>query len=113
MGQLFPYDPIVRYSRVNRAVVAAILEMVTNGVSTRKVKRVAQAMGIEHMSASQVSRICESLDDIVADLQSRHLSEMTYPYIWLDATYIKCRDEGHVSSCVLVTMIGVGTDGYR
>ncbi len=65
------------------------------------------------MSASQVSRICSSLDDIVADLQTRDLSDVAYPYIWLDATYIKCRDEGHVSSCALVTAIGAGSDGYR
>ena len=112
-GSYFPEDLIVRYSRVDRAVIAAISEMVTNGVSTRKVERVAHTMGIERMSSSQVSRICESLDDIVADLQSRDLSEVAYPYIWLDATYIKCRDEGHVSSCALVTAIGVGADGYR
>lgn len=103
----------MRYSRVDQAVIAAVSEMVTGGVSTRKVERVAAQMGIERMSASQVSRICESLDGVVADLQTRDLSEVAYPYIWLDATYIKCRDEGHVSSCALVTAIGAGSDGYR
>lgn len=112
-GSYFPEDLIVRYSRVDRAVIAAISEMVTCGVSTRKVERIAASMGIDRMSASQVSRICESLDDIVADLQSRDLSDVAFPYLWLDATYIKCRDEGHVSSCALVTAIGAGADGYR
>ena len=65
------------------------------------------------MSASQVSRICESLDDVVADLQERGLSGTSFPYIWVDATYVKCRDGGHVSSCALVTAIGAGADGYR
>lgn len=112
-GSYFPEDLIVRYSRVDRAVVAAVSEMVTCGVSTRKVERVATQMGIDRMSASQVSRICETLDATVADLQERDLSEVAYPYLWLDATYIKCRDGGHVSSCALVTAIGAGADGYR
>lgn len=112
-GSYFPDDLLIRYSRVDRAVVAAVSEMVTNGVSTRKVARVASTLGIDRMSASQVSRICASLDDIVSDLQGRSLSEVSFPYLWLDATYIKCRDEGHVSSCALVTAIAVGADGYR
>lgn len=64
-GSYFPEDLIERYSRADRAVVAAVSEMVTNGVSTRKVKRVAQSMGIDRMSASQVSRMCSSLDESV------------------------------------------------
>lgn len=112
-GSYFPEDLLVRYSRVDRAVIAAVSEMVTCGVSTRKVGRIAAQMGIDRMSSSQVSRICESLDAIVEDLQTRALSDVSFPYIWLDATYIKCRDGGHVSSCALVTAIGAGYDGYR
>ena len=112
-GSYFPEDLIERYSRADRAVVAAVSEMVTNGVSTRKVKRVAQSMGIDRMSASQVSRMCSSLNDAVADLQERDLSGARFPYIWLDATYIKCRDAGRVQSTALVTAIGAGSDGYR
>lgn len=112
-GSYFPENLIERYSRSDRAVIAAVSEMVTNGVSTRKVKRVAQAMGIDRMSASQVSRICSSLDESVADLQERDLSDVAYPYIWLDATYIKCREAGRVQSTALVTAIGAGSGGYR
>lgn len=112
-GSYFPEDLLVRYSRVDRAVIAAISEMVTLGVSTRKIERIAAQMGIDRMSSSQVSRICESLDKTVEDLQNRNLSDAAFPYLWLDATYIKCRDEGHVSSCALVTAIGAGADGYR
>lgn len=112
-GSYFPEDLLVRYSRADRAVIAAISEMVASGVSTRKVERVAAQMGIDRMSSSQVSRICESLDKTVEDLQNRDLSDVAFPYLWLDATYIKCRDEGHVSSCALVTAIGAGADGYR
>lgn len=112
-GSYFPEDLIERYSRADRAVVAAVSEMVTNGVSTRKVKRVAQSMGIDRMSASQVSRMCSSLDDAVADLQERDLSGARFPYIWLDATYIKCRDAGRVQSTALVTAIGAGSASTR
>lgn len=112
-GSYFPEDPIERYSRVDRAVIAAAPEMVNNGVSTRKVKRVAQAMGIDRISASQVPRICSSLDESVADLQKRGLSDVAHPYIWLGATCIKCRDAGRVQSTALVTAIGVGSGGYR
>ena len=113
VGSYFPEDLLVRYSRVDRAVVAAVSEMVTNGVSTRKVEKVASAMGIDRMSASQVSRICESLDAIVEDLQTRAFEDLRFPYLWLDATYLKCRDNGHVSSTALVTAIACGDDGYR
>lgn len=65
----FPEDLLVRYSRVDWAAVAAVAEMVTNGMSARKVERVAAQMGIGRMSASQVSRNCESLDGAVADMQ--------------------------------------------
>ena len=112
-GSYFPEDLVERYSRVDRAVVAAVSEMVTCGVSTRKVERVARTLGVERMSASQVSRICESLDATVADLQSRDLSGTAFPYVWLDATYVKCRNDGHVASAAVVTAIGCGSDGYR
>lgn len=61
-GTYFPEGLIERYSRTDRAVVAAVAEMVTSGVSTRKVEKVTRALGVDRMSASQVSRICESLD---------------------------------------------------
>ena len=112
-GSYFPEDLIERYSRADRAVVAAVSEMAAGGASTRRVERVAQSIGIDRMSASQVSRMCSSLDDAVADLQERDLSGARFPYIWLDATYIKCRDAGRVQSTALVTAIGAGSDGYR
>ena len=108
-GSYFPEDLLVRYCRVDRAVVAAVSEMVTCGVSTRKVECVASAMGVDRMSSSQVSKICESLDETVADLQERDPSDVAFPYTWVDATYVKCRDGGHVSSCALVTAIGVAS----
>lgn len=112
-GGYFPEDPIERYSRAGRAVIAAVSEMAANGVSTRKVRRAARTMGIDRMSASQVSRICSSLDESVADLREHDLSDAVYPYIWLDATYIKRGDAGRVRSTAPVTAIGAGSGGYR
>lgn len=112
-GSYFPEGPLVRHSRVDRAVIAAVSEMAACGVSTRKAERIAAQMGMDRMSSSQVSRICEALDATTADLQERDLSDTAFPCIWVDATYIKCRDEGHVPSCALVTAIGAGADGYR
>lgn len=112
-GTYFPEDLIERYSRADRAVVAAVAEMVASGVSTRKVEKVARALGVDRMSASQVSRICESLDAAVADLRGRPLGGARFPYLWIDATYLKCRDGGHVSSCAVVTAIGAADTGHR
>lgn len=67
----FPEDLIERYSRVDRAVIAAVSEMAADGVSTRKVKRVAQSVGMGRTSASRVSRMCSSLDESLADLRER------------------------------------------
>ncbi|MDD6785375.1 MAG: transposase [Eggerthellales bacterium] len=88
-GSFFPEDLLVRHSRVDRAVIAAVSEMVTNSVSTRKVERVAAQMGIDRMSSSQVSRICETLDDAVADLQGRDLFGTALPF--LDFPYVHHR----------------------
>ena len=60
-----------------------------------------------------MSRICESLDAVVEDLHTREFDTLRFPYLWLDATYLKCRDNAHVSSTVLVTAIACGDDGYR
>lgn len=112
-GTYFPEDLIERHSRADRAVVAAVAGMVTGGVSTRKVEKVARALGVDRMSASQVSRICESLDAAVADLQGRPLGGARFPYLWIDATYLKCRDGGRVPGCAVVTAIGAADTGHR
>lgn len=87
--------------------------MVANGVSVRKAGRVAASLDMDRMSASQVSWICKSLDDAVADLQHRDPPDTDFPYIWVDATYVKYCDGGHVSSCALVAAIGAESDGCR
>lgn len=112
-GSFYPEDILSRWSRTDQALVATVSEMLTWGLSTRKIDKVVKNMGIKGITKSQVSRMCSVLDDTVSDLQTRDLGDLTYPYLWVDATYIKCRDEGHVSSCALVSCIAATSDGYR
>ena len=112
-GSFFPDDVLERYQRVDRAVVAAVAEMYATGTSTRKVQKVAAAMGIERLSKDQVSAICASLDAEVEELATRPLGGLETPYLWIDATYVKCRREGRVASTAVVTAIGCDADGWR
>lgn len=111
-GTYFPEGMLERYSRADKAVAAAVAEMYANGVSTRKVERIAQRMGIDRLSSSRVGRICKRLDAEVAALRAREF-DMAMPYLFLDATYVKFRREGRVQSAAVVTAIAVGADGVR
>lgn len=112
-GSYFPEDVISRYNRSDRALVAAVAEMYLTGVSTAKVQKVAATMGIESLSASQVSRICAVLDEEVQAFRTRTFDGLRFAYLWLDATYIKCRKNNRVGSQAVVTAIAVGDDGIR
>lgn len=112
-GTHFPEGLIERRSRADRAVAAAVAESWTNGISTRKMERIARKMGIGRLSKDQVSAMCRSLDAGVAELFSRDLGEVGFPYLFLDATYVKCRRDGRMQSTAVVTAIGVGSDGVR
>lgn len=108
-GTYFPEGMLERYSRADKAAAA---EMYANGVSTRKAERIAQRMGIDRLSSSQVNRICKRLDAEVAALRAREFG-MAMPYLFLDAAYVKCRREGRAQSAAVVTAIAVGADGVR
>ena len=112
-GSFFPDDVIERYQRVDRALAAAVAEMYATGTSTRKVARVAEKMGVSRLGKDQVSAIAASLDADVDELVGRPLSGRGMPYLWLDATYVRCRREGRVASTAVVTAIGCDEDGWR
>lgn len=112
-GSFFPEDVLERYQRVDRALVAAVAEMYATGTSTRKVQRVAEKMGVSRLSKDQVSAIASSLDADIEDLCGRPLGGSPVPYVWLDATYVKCRREGRVASTAVVTAIGCDAGGWR
>jgi putative transposase len=98
--------------RAERALVAVVQEAYVQGVSTRRVDDLVQALGLTGMSKSQVSRLCEELDGEVERFRSRRL-EGGYPYIWLDATFVKVRENGRVVSQAIVIAIGVRASGER
>ncbi len=112
-GSFFPEDVLTRYQRVDRALAAAVAEMYATGTSTRKVQRVAEKMGVGRLSKDQVSAIARDLDADVSELLSRDLSGCRTPYLWLDATYVKCRRDGRVASTAVVTAIGCDEHGWR
>lgn len=112
-GSYFPDDVIGRYCRAERALVAVVTEMYVKGVSTRNVEGVAAELGVASLSKSQVSRICEGLDAEVAAFRTRSLEGERYAYLWLDATYVKCRVSGRSCSQAMVTAIGADEDGHK
>jgi putative transposase len=95
-----------------QAIVAVVMEAYVNGVSTRKVDRLVEQLGISGMSKDRVSAICRGLDERVAAFRERPL-EGAYPYLWLDAKYVKVRDRGRVVSKALVVAYAVHESGIR
>ena len=85
-----------------QAIVAVVMEAYVNGVSTRKVDRLVEQLGISGMTKDRVSAICRGLDERVAAFRERPL-EGAYPYLWLDAKHVKVRDRGRVVSKDLVS----------
>lgn len=112
-GSFFPEDVIDRYCRVDRALIAAIAEMYLCGISTRKVELVVKQFGISSMSKSQVSRMCETLDSEVAAFKNRRYDAEKFAYLYLDATYVKCRVEKRSVSVALVTAVGIDSTGHK
>ncbi len=98
--------------RSEQAIVAVVLEAYVNGVSTRKVDRLVEQLGIEGMSKDRVSAMCRALDEQVELFRQRPL-EGTYPYLWLDAKHLKVRDHGRVVSKALVIAYAVHETGVR
>jgi putative transposase len=110
-GSYFPSFLEAR-RRSEQAIVAVVLEAYVNGVSTRKVDRLVEQLGIEGMTKDRVSAICRALDEQVELFRQRPL-EGAYPYLWLDAKQVKVRDHGRVVSKALVIAYAVHETGVR
>jgi len=95
-----------------QALVAVIQEAYVKGVSTRKVDDLVQTLGMTGISRSQVSRLCAELDARVEAFLSRPISGH-WPYVWLDATYVKSRESGTVEGQAVVVAVAVNTEGRR
>ena len=98
--------------RVEQALLAVVQEAYVLGISTRKVETLVQSLGLNGISKSEVSRICSGLDGEVEGWRNRPLI-WRYPYLWLDATYIKVRDCGRVVSQAVIIAYGVRETGER
>jgi putative transposase len=95
-----------------KALTAVIQEAYVHGVSTRAVDDLVKAMGGSGVSKSQVSRLCEEIDERVDAFLSRPI-EGAWPYLWIDATYVKVREGGRIVSMAVIIAVGVNTDGRR
>ena len=95
-----------------KALTAAIQEACIQGISTRSVDELVKALGMTGISKSQVSRLCEDIDERVGAFLSRP-SEGDWPYIWIDATYVKVHRNGRIVSVAVIIAVGVNTDGRR
>ncbi len=95
-----------------QAIVSVVMEAYVNGVSTRKVDRLVEELGIAGMSKDRVSALCRGLDERVAGFRNRPL-EGDYPYLWLDAKHLRIRDRGSVRSKALVVAYAVHHSGRR
>lgn len=95
-----------------KALTAVIQEAYVQGVSTRSVDDLVKAMGMGGISKSQVSRLCGEIDDKIGAFLNRPL-EGDWPYIWLDATYLKVRQAGRIVSVAVIIAVGVNSAGRR
>jgi len=112
-GTFFP-ALLERRRRVDQALFAVVMEAYLHGVSTRKVDDLVKALGADTgISKSEVSRICAGLDAEVAQFRDRTLSSLDYPYVFLDATYVKARVNHRIVSQAIVVAVGVAADGRR
>ena len=96
----------------DKALIAVIQEAYVHGVSTRSVDDLVKAMGMTGISKSQVSRLCEDIDGRVGEFLSRPI-EGHWPYLWIDATYVKVREGGRIISVAVIIAVGANTDGRR
>jgi putative transposase len=95
-----------------KALTAVIQEAYIQGISTRSVDDLVRAMGMEGIGKSQVSRLCGEIDERVQTFLSRPI-EGEWPYVWLDATYVKARRDHHIVSVAVIVAVGANTDGRR
>lgn len=110
-GSYFP--PFLEPRRTaEKALAAVIQEAYVQGISTRSVDDLVKALGMSGISKSQVSRLCGEIDERVGAFLSRPI-EGDWPYLWIDATYVKVREAGRIVSVAVIIAVGVNTDGVR
>jgi putative transposase len=112
-GSYFPDWLLQPRRRAEQAFVSVIADAYLAGVSTRRVEKLVQQLGVERMSKSQVSRLAKSLDQLVEDFRTRPLDGAPYPYLVLDALEVKCREGGRTVNVCIVHAVAVNAAGFR
>jgi len=112
-GSALQTELFERYQRSEQALIATLVEMVVNGVSTRKVKAITEELCGVELSRSTVSDLCKRLDPLVQGWNERDLSTEVYPFLLVDALVIRVRIEGRVRQQSLLLATGVNARGYR
>jgi transposase-like protein len=109
----FSPELFARYQRSEQALILTLMEMVVNGVSTRKVARITEELCGHEFSKSTVSDLCKGLDPVVEAWNERDLGATRFPFVLVDALVIRVREDGRVRSCSALIATGVNADGYR
>jgi transposase-like protein len=109
----FSTELFVRYQRSEQALVLTLMEMVVNGVSTRKVARITEDLCGTSFAKSTVSDLCKGLDPLVTAWNERSLVEQRYPFVLVDALVLKVREGGRVRAVSALVAVGVNAQGFR
>ncbi len=109
----FSTDLFAGYQRSEQALLLALMEMVVNGVSTRKIEEITYELCGTEFSKSTISELCKNLDPIITAWNSRSLKEKSFPFVIVDAIVIKVREEGRVCQRSVLIAVGINEDGYR
>jgi len=109
----FSTELFARYQRSEQALVLTLMEMVVNGVSTRKVARITEELCGTSFAKSTVSDLCKALDPLVSAWNERNLSAQRFPFVLVDALVVKVREEGRVRAVSALVATGVNEQGYR
>jgi transposase-like protein len=109
----FSPELFARYQRSEQALILALMEMVVNGVSTRKVARITEELCGREFAKSTVSDLCKGLDPLVTAWNERALTSARFPFVLVDALVIKVREGGRVRSCSALIATGINEGGYR
>lgn len=112
-GTYYPESVLSRRSRVEASLAALVVEAYANGVSTRDMSLLAESLGVSSLSASEVSRLAAELDAQVDALRTRDLGDQRHCYLWVDATYVRCRAGGRSVSQAVAAAIALGEDGRK
>lgn len=104
---------VTERKRSEAALIQVVQEAFVQGVSTRKMEKLAQSLGIENLSRSQVSEMTKGLNEQVDEFRNRPLSNTVYPVLWVDALYEKVRVDGRIVSMAILIVFGVDENGHR